>query len=324
MQTKEPAEGKEKAPPPTADVTPEPPAKAEGPARPQVQRAARPGGRNPPVARAAATLAAPETSGGAPGQARAMTVAQQAVGNLRAGELAHAGADAPAVQRQATGTPGAPAAPAGAADGGAAAAPAYATAELKLRLAATILAESAAGQTSDIGWIYANLIRKAGGEAGLNASAAYKGKSVWYKIWLYMLGDPTYAGSTLPRQKEFTGFSTVAAFCTKNGYMQTVGAERAKAVVQHVETMFTQPDVNPYKGWTGQGNLNDFNNISQPGSRYWKQARAYYWLQQAGKVTAIYVKVLPAGKSTQFIFDADSIDRYYKQHPLPAEVPLYK
>jgi hypothetical protein len=322
MQTKEPAEVKEKAPSPTADVAPEPPAKAEGPARPQVQRAAQQGGRKPPVARAAATLAAPETSGGAPGQARAMNVAQQAVGNLRAGELAQQDAAAPAVQRQAAGSSDAENAPAGKAAAGAS--PAYATAELKLRLAATILAESAAGQTSDIGWIYANLIRKAGGEAGLNASAAYKGKSVWYKIWLYMLGDPTYAGSTLPRQKEFTGFSTVAAFCTKNGYMQTVGADRAKAVVQHVETMFTQPDVNPYKGWTGQGNLNDFNNISQPGSRYWKQARAYYWLQQAGKVTAIYVKVLPAGKRTQFIFDADSIDRYYKQHPLPAEVPLYK
>jgi len=76
-------------------------------------------------------------------------------------------------------------------------------------------------------------------------------------------------------------------------------------------------------GWIGQGNLNDFNNISQPGSLYWKQARAYYWLQEEKKVSEIYVKMLPAGKNTQVLFNATAIQHYFETHSLPQKVPQY-
>jgi hypothetical protein len=97
-----------------------------------------------------------------------------------------------------------------------------------------------------------------------------------------------------------------------NAAQQSVGNLRAGRLAQGGD-----------KGWS-QGGLDDFNGRSQPGSRSWQQARAYYWLQQQGKVKEIYVKVLAAGKGAQFIFDADSIERYYATHPLPAEVPLYE
>ncbi len=138
-----------------------------------------------------------------------------------------------------------------------------------------------------------------------------------------MLGDPTYATDALPKLTEFKGFKTVKEFCEKNSFMTTKAAARAVEVKKLVDEMFEKPADNPEPGWTGQGNLNDFNNKSQPKSRYWKMARAYYWLQEQGKVSKTLVKVLAAGKNTQVIFDGGSIEKYYTSHDLPEAVPLY-
>jgi hypothetical protein len=344
MQTKEPAEAREKAPPSTADVKSETPEKEEGPARPRVQRAAQPQSNAMPSARAAEMLSDPEPVGGAPGQAQMVKTMQQSVGNTRVGRMAQAGGNAPGnepmVQRQ----PDAKKKPAPAKDkvpegkqaapgkeqaaegkqAGSTPASANTTEDLKQKVAATVLAESASGQAADIRWVYYNRVRDAKGESGLKGSSAYSGKSIWYRTWLYMLGDTTYGKDALPKRDEFKGFTTIGNFCEKNSYMQTTAARRAADVKQLVDEMFDKPADNPYQGWIGQGNLDDFNNKSQPNSPYWKRARAYYWLQQQGKARDTYVKVLPAGKSTQFIFDAASIEKYYKTHALPADVPLYK
>jgi len=56
---------------------------------------------------------------------------------------------------------------------------------------------------------------------------------------------------------------------------------------------------------------------------YWKQARAYYWLQQEKKVNETYVKVLESGNNTQFIFNANKIRDYWTKHKLPSNVKKY-
>lgn len=197
--------------------------------------------------------------------------------------------------------------------------------DLKRKFAATVLAESAAGQAQHIVWIYYNDVTKNKGAAGLARSSAYSGKHIWYKIWLYMLGDTQYGSDALPKERAFEDFSSVENFCQKNQYMQGVGSKRASEVESLVEQAFAQPAKNPYAGWSGQGNLADFNNISN-NDIYWTRARYYYWLQQEKKVTEIYVKVLPAGKSTQFLFHADKILEYFTTNKikLPAQVKKYE
>ena len=128
----------------------------------------------------------------------------------------------------------------------------------------------------------------------------------------------------LPTKKEFKDFEgrTVADFCSENGWVKTVASARAKRMVAAVEAMFTAPESNPYKGWEGQGNLADFNNESN-NDIYWKRARAYYWLQQTGKVTDLFVKVLSAGPNTQVVFDAKAIAKYWTGKKLPADVAKF-
>jgi hypothetical protein len=125
-------------------------------------------------------------------------------------------------------------------------------------------------------------------------------------------------------KKEFEDYKgqTVADFCTKNGWIKMVATARAVGMMTQVEEMFTAPDSNPYKGWEGQGNLADFNNESND-DVYCKRVPAYYWLQQEHKVDEIYVKVLPAGKSTQVLFSAKAIAAYWAHNTLPTNVPKY-
>jgi hypothetical protein len=87
MQTKEPAEAKEKAPPSTAELAPPVPEKAEGPARAAVARAPDQQPDATPPARAAALLAEPEPGVGVAGQAQRVKRMQRSVGNARVGRL---------------------------------------------------------------------------------------------------------------------------------------------------------------------------------------------------------------------------------------------
>ena len=203
-------------------------------------------------------------------------------------------------------------------------APSFVTDDFKRQLTATILAESPESQLDKVRWVYYATTNKAGGVQGLEKSSAFKYKQHWYKVWLFLLGDQTYAGSALPQTGEqgkfFIGFSTVKDFCVNNGYMKTVAANRAARARQLVEEMYAGA-TNPYPGWTGQGNVTDFNRDDD----YWRSARYYYWLQVGGEVKEKYVGVLSEGASTQFIFDADGIKEYLNRtkQKVPAEVKKY-
>ncbi len=101
MQTKEHIEAKDKVPPSTADVEPDMPEKAEGPAKVTVQRAMQQPQPTMPPARAAEMLSTPQPMTGAAGQAQMMKSMQQSVGNARVARLAHnAPGNTPLVQRQ--------------------------------------------------------------------------------------------------------------------------------------------------------------------------------------------------------------------------------
>jgi len=217
--------------------------------------------------------------------------------------------------------------------------PAWVSDDLKRKLTAVTLAESADGQEGDIKWIYLQRVADAGGLAGLKASAAYSGKGIWYRVWLYILGDKTHGDDPLPDTKRFEAFKgkTVATFCKENGWIAKVAVPRAATLKPQVDDMFINPSANPYStskktqaggqkwqvnGWGGQGNLSDFNNESNS-DIYWKKARAYYWLQQDKKVSEMYVKILPAGKNTQVIFNATGLAVYWSTHALPENVPKY-
>lgn len=196
--------------------------------------------------------------------------------------------------------------------------PSYVTEELKQKLTATLLAESYPDQEKEIRWVYYTRINKQKGIKGLEGSTAYAKKGIWYKIWLYILGDKTYGRDSLPTMKNFEGFSTIEDFCERNNWIKTTGLSRATRVKQLVNDMFLIE--NPYKGWIGQGNVSDFNRED----RYWKMARQYYWMQLKNDQAPKYVKVLSAGNNTQFIFDAESIERYFSKNLLPEKVEKYR
>jgi Domain of unknown function (DUF4157) len=210
----------------------------------------------------------------------------------------------------------------------AAAAPEWVTEDLKRKFAAVVLAESVPEQEYDVMWVYLNLVTAAKGEAGLTKSSAFNGKGIRYRQYLYVLGDETYASDKLPAEPEFKGYDTIADYCTNNRWFKNHRVERAKLLKFTVDEIFTVPESSAYPGWTGQGSLKDFNNVSND-DLYWKRARAYYWLQVNGSVKDTYVKALlpqqPDGLIT-VIFNADAIKAYFDANPdkLSEVVPLYK
>ena len=192
---------------------------------------------------------------------------------------------------------------------------------VKKKIAAIALAESYAGQEKDIAWIYYNRW-KLQGEKGLKASVAYRDKGLWYKVWMVALGDTTFA-----KDKATYGdpksYQNIGEYVEKHGWFKKVGQARANKVKAIIEEVFKNPSASPYERWLGQGNLSDFN--IETGK--WKQARQYFYLQQAKKVKQHYVKELPAGKSRDysFLFHEVAIQKYFKENPgdLPAKVPIY-
>jgi len=199
--------------------------------------------------------------------------------------------------------------------------PEWATADLRRKLAATVLAESGLGQEDEVRWIYLTRVTRAKGEEGLQGSSAYSKVGFRYRLFLYTLGDPTYGGTALPAEEDYHGYKDVADYATRNDWWQTHGRPRAERLRGMVDEMIAQPAANPHPGWVGQGSLKDFNNQSN-GDEYWTRARAYFWLQERGEVTHTWVEILH-GKLTTVIFDADSIAAYFAEHPLPENVPIY-
>ena len=207
-------------------------------------------------------------------------------------------------------------------------APTWATEDLRRKMCAVILAEAGPGQEDDVRWIYLTRVTEAEGEAGLEGSSAYD-QGIRYRLYLYTLGDPKHGNDPLPADDpQFKGFTTVADYCSRNAWWRKERAPRAARLRTLVDEMLVAPEANPYPGWIGQGSLNDFNNIGNPGDMFWTRARAYYWLQERGEVNEILVKILPAkppGKLITVLHDANAIAAYFTANPakLPAKVPLY-
>lgn len=319
----------DKAPPSTTVDKAEEPAKdagltrSPGPWPGRAPSAAGAGG--PTLARAVDRVTQPRAAQAAD-RARAMSTLQHAVGNTRISRLANTASPTPGplVQRQPAEGETRTRAEAQTAAETASSAPAFVTPSLLRAMTATVLAEAWEGQEADIRWVYYNRVMAAQGESGLRGSTAYRTKGPWYRVWAYVLGDTTYGKTPLPQKRaEFKGYPTVADFCTRNDFMRTGARKRAQAVAQLVAATFKGGEAKPSAGWTGQGNLDDFNNVSQPGSLYWKMARAYYWLQEGHKVTEVYVKVLPAGQHTQVIFNPQAIEQYFQHQRLPQTAPPY-
>jgi hypothetical protein len=201
--------------------------------------------------------------------------------------------------------------------------PAWATEDFKRKFAATILAEAVVGQETDISWVYYNLILAHGAEGGLSKSSAYAKRKPWYKVWLHLLGDTTYGADALPKEKSFEGYTTVADYCTRNGWARTQADTRGKAVLDQFDRIVSAPESNPMAGFTGQGNLADLNNESND-DVYWTRTRAYLWLQQEDPTKPVYVKVIGTGRNRQVLFNADAIKAYWDANPpLPKDVPKY-
>lgn len=207
--------------------------------------------------------------------------------------------------------------------------------ELVRRLTAIVLSEAWYGQEGDIAWIYYNRIYQYGEEDpyGLNASAAYGGRTCRYKMWYTILGQSGEyqlysANPATPRDRESCDIATsIPTIGTWVATQRTpTNMERARRTRGIVEAMFRHRERNPHRGWIGQGNLSDINGRGTRGDTpYWRQARQYFRLQRNGTVTIILIRVLlvspPHIGRSQFIFDYDNIREYFSTHNLPRAIP---
>lgn len=215
------------------------------------------------------------------------------------------------------------------------------TAELKRKWIAVVLAEAAPNnqaQEEAFAWVYYNRIDQKEGEQGLRGSSAYLGKQARYAIWLYKQGDVTLGKHPIPKwlrnqnPNEFIGakgasLETVEAVCTdeKGTYQLAQNEARLTRVRNQIEAILKDPSKNPVEHFTGQGNLQDFNNLSN-NDPMWRKARYYYSLQQTQKGIDEWVKFYPAtpARHSQFIFRLDKIEAYLKDKGIKriADVPV--
>lgn len=192
------------------------------------------------------------------------------------------------------------------------------TDDLRKKFAATVLAEAYEGEEKSIGWIYYNRVVGSGlGEAGLEASSAYRLKGDWFKVWMVALGDTTYKTAT-SKKEGLKDYPNLGEYVKKHGWFVKFGQPRANAWMDVLDRLDRESSKNPYKGWEGQGNLDDFNRDTGK----WREARQYYYLQQQGKVKQTYVEIL----TRSVIFDERSIAKYFKDNPasLPKTVKKYE
>ncbi|MCC7301839.1 MAG: hypothetical protein IT233_04270 [Bacteroidia bacterium] len=150
----------------------------------------------------------------------------------------------------------------------------------------------------------------------------------------YGAGKTVKTFSLLPGEKTFISIRSYRHFeemrkrseCVLDSFSES-SAQTLENIIEnqngHDETTST---VNPYPGFLRQGYWGDLNQLSAAAKKdaTWKMARAYFWLQQEGKVkNPPYVVRLEAGKQTTFIFNEKNIVEYYKKNKLPDDVPLY-
>jgi hypothetical protein len=195
--------------------------------------------------------------------------------------------------------------------------------EVKKLIAATALAEASwtegTQQELDIVWIYINLIQKMNGIEALNRSVAYKETKNNYKVALYIIGDQRYAGDKVG--KSYGMLSGTVKNQVDHGAGMTQLKARAVKLSALLDRIIDGQETNPYPGWIGQGNGKDINRDDSK----WKPARAYWWIQKQDSTAEKWVKRLdPDTVDVGFIFHEEAILKYFKTHPLPAEVKRYK
>jgi hypothetical protein len=79
--------------------------------------------------------------------------------------------------------------------------------------------------------------------------------------------------------------------------------------------IFAAKPVTKYNDWYGQGNTTDMNINEGKYSKPWYMARQYYWLQKMGKVNNNYVKKLFDFEHASYLYDTNSIEKYFDQNP---------
>jgi RHS repeat-associated protein len=213
------------------------------------------------------------------------------------------------------------------------------------KFTATVMAESGNGMSFQqklyIASVYYNRVAEQGFENGLTNSCAYHtrvknadghtylGKpNGWYMSMVVGMGDPQYANEPIP--------------IAEQGGMK-VGGEVASSISAYNATPAAQAKINDATALKGMLKQTLFSNYSQNivGSNFlsqgyvgdlnlandkytnWSDARAYYHLQEQGKVSNVLVIELTVGKGTTFIFDNKAIGDYFKNNPgmRPADNP---
>jgi|GEM_PF-2979246 len=207
-------------------------------------------------------------------------------------------------------------------------------------ISATVIGESGHGDLSTdqqvkIGWVYYNRIAKSGFKEGMSGSYAYNRShpnrhkdvlpTVDVMAVMVFLGDNTYSNKSAEGAFGVKNISELIK--VKDTYTQGY-LQKGKELNDLLTSEFSDPFKNPVPGFRNQGYHGDFNRKDA----MWNMARAYYWLQEDGKVakgfaTTFVLKLRTDGaeNKTTFIFNLEEIEKYFKKNPdqLPKNVPLY-
>jgi RHS repeat-associated protein len=217
------------------------------------------------------------------------------------------------------------------------------------KFAATVMAESGNGMSFQqklyIASVYYNRVAEQGFENGLTNSYAYATRFTskvdgrqhlgkpngWYMSMVVGMGDPQYASEPIPIAEQ--GGMTVGGQVASSisAYNATPAAQTKINDAIALKGMLKQTLFSNYSqnivgsGFLSQGYVGDLNKANDTWTN-WGDARAYYRLQEQGKVSNVLVIELTVGKGTTFIFDSKAVGEYFKNNPgmRPASNPQLK
>lgn len=162
----------------------------------------------------------------------------------------------------------------------------------------------------DVTWIYFNLITDQGYKTGMGRSAFYNSKPETYKIFMYYQGQgDEYKDVKMKNGVKIKDWVETAYFI--DGMKKKINLIK-KFIEDYI---FIDEPLNPYPHWHGQGFWGDLNLIGSRDDPKWYLARTYFWLQEDCKVSVLLIKKFEDGKATTYIFDEDSIKKFFKEKP---------
>ncbi len=182
----------------------------------------------------------------------------------------------------------------------------------KAEFIAVSMGESANGDRElwDVAWLYFNLVTDQGYKVGMSRSVFHNSKPETYKIFMYYLGQgDEYKDFKMANGVLIKDWVETAYF--KNGLQKKI--DLMKKFIE--DYIYIDEPMNLYPHWHGQGYWRDLNLIGSKDDPKWFLARTYFWLQEDCKVSVLLVKKLEDGISTTYIFDEDSIKRFFKDKP---------